>query len=91
VDKAGIFVVGCCVFGGMGTYDYELELLDDQSQAGNGPEKGHNRYNLWPRFINYFADLFKYSFKKTLLNVLCVLNIYDKNNTCKNVIFRLKN
>lgn len=33
VDRAGIFVVGCCVYGGMGTYDYELELLDDQTAA----------------------------------------------------------
>lgn len=31
VDRAGIFIVGCCVYGGMGTYDYELELLDDQN------------------------------------------------------------
>ena len=31
VDRPGIFIVGCCVYGGMGTYDYELELLDDQN------------------------------------------------------------
>ena len=40
VDRPGIFIVGCCVYGGMGTYDYELELLDDQNggiekEAGN--------------------------------------------------------
>ena len=36
VDRAGIFVVGCCVYGGMGTYDYELELMDDQTGGSTG-------------------------------------------------------
>ncbi len=36
MDKPGVFVVGCCVYGGMGTYDFELELLDDQSTGGAG-------------------------------------------------------
>ena len=39
VDRPGIFIVGCCVYGGMGTYDYELELLDDQN-GGNEKEGG---------------------------------------------------
>ncbi len=33
VDKPGIFIVGCCVYGGMGSYEYELELLDDQNSS----------------------------------------------------------
>uniref|UniRef100_A0A0K2UH48 RCR-type E3 ubiquitin transferase n=1 Tax=Lepeophtheirus salmonis TaxID=72036 RepID=A0A0K2UH48_LEPSM len=33
VDKSGIFIAGCCVYGGTGTYDYQLELLDDQSNS----------------------------------------------------------
>ncbi len=35
VDRSGIFIVGCCVYGGTGTYDYELELLDDQSSGSD--------------------------------------------------------
>eukprot|EP00094_Tigriopus_californicus_P010528 TCALIF_10156-PA protein Name:"Similar to MYCBP2 E3 ubiquitin-protein ligase MYCBP2 (Homo sapiens)" AED:0.02 eAED:0.04 QI:14/0.77/0.5/1/0.88/0.8/10/0/4914 len=31
VDKPGIFIMGCCVFGGTGSYTYELELLYDQT------------------------------------------------------------
>eukprot|EP00095_Tigriopus_kingsejongensis_P005847 maker-scaffold697_size109876-snap-gene-0.24 protein:Tk05847 transcript:maker-scaffold697_size109876-snap-gene-0.24-mRNA-1 annotation:"e3 ubiquitin-protein ligase mycbp2 isoform x1" len=38
VDKSGIFIVGCCVYGGSGSYTYELELLDDQT--GNDKELG---------------------------------------------------
>ena len=38
VDRAGIFIVGCSVYGGMGTYEYELELLDDQTPSAL-PEK----------------------------------------------------
>ena len=38
VDRAGIFIVGCSCYGGMGTYEYELELLDDQSPSAL-PEK----------------------------------------------------
>ncbi|CAB4068655.1 MYCBP2 [Lepeophtheirus salmonis] len=33
MDKSGIFIAGCCVYGGTGTYDYQLELLDDQSNS----------------------------------------------------------
>lgn len=28
---------GVCVYGGVGTYEYELELLDDQNSGGNDP------------------------------------------------------
>lgn len=31
VDRPGIVVAGVCVYGGVGTYEYELELLDDVS------------------------------------------------------------
>lgn len=31
VDKPGIFIMGCCVYGGTGSYTYELELLYDQT------------------------------------------------------------
>ena len=41
VDRPGIFIVGCCVYGGMGTYEYELELLDDQSTSAVSNEKDH--------------------------------------------------
>lgn len=33
VDRPGIVVAGVCVFGGAGTYEYELELLDDVSRS----------------------------------------------------------
>ncbi len=42
VDKPGIFIAGCTVYGGMGTYDFELELLDDQSQGGGGANAAAN-------------------------------------------------
>uniref|UniRef100_A0A1B6EGK8 PHR domain-containing protein n=1 Tax=Clastoptera arizonana TaxID=38151 RepID=A0A1B6EGK8_9HEMI len=35
VDKPGVVIAGVGVYGGVGTYDYELELLDDQSNSGN--------------------------------------------------------
>ncbi|XP_063236464.1 E3 ubiquitin-protein ligase MYCBP2 isoform X2 [Bacillus rossius redtenbacheri] len=37
VDRPGVVVAGVCVYGGLGNYEYELELLDDQSNAGNDP------------------------------------------------------
>ncbi|GLH12984.1 Probable E3 ubiquitin-protein ligase HERC2 [Gryllus bimaculatus] len=33
VDRPGVVIAGVCVYGGAGTYEYELELLDDQSSA----------------------------------------------------------
>ena len=38
VDRSGIFIVGCCVYGGMGSYEYELELLDDHGAAAADKE-----------------------------------------------------
>ncbi|KAL5012682.1 hypothetical protein ScPMuIL_011233 [Solemya velum] len=37
VDKAGIVIAGVCVYGGGGQYDFEVELLDDQSDGLNDP------------------------------------------------------
>ncbi|CAH1777009.1 unnamed protein product [Owenia fusiformis] len=34
VDRSGIMIAGVCVYGGGGSYDYQLELLDDQSSGG---------------------------------------------------------
>jgi hypothetical protein len=58
VDRSGIFIVGCCVYGGTGTYDYELELLDDQS---SGSDKVFT-YNEIPLDLNHAfeADSVKY-------------------------------
>ena len=36
VDKPGILVAGVCVYGGVGQYNYELELLDDVSTFNRG-------------------------------------------------------
>jgi hypothetical protein len=33
VDRSGVVIAGVCVYGGVGTYEYELELLDDVSIA----------------------------------------------------------
>ncbi|XP_043286736.1 E3 ubiquitin-protein ligase MYCBP2 isoform X2 [Venturia canescens] len=37
VDRSGIVVAGVGIYGGAGVYNYELELLDDQNNAGNDP------------------------------------------------------
>ncbi|KAK0177732.1 hypothetical protein PV328_001750 [Microctonus aethiopoides] len=37
VDRAGIVVAGVAIYGGIGMYNYELELLDDQNNTGNDP------------------------------------------------------
>ncbi|KAG0697769.1 E3 ubiquitin-protein ligase MYCBP2 [Chionoecetes opilio] len=36
VDRPGIVVAGVCVFGGVGTYDYEVEILDESGGGGGG-------------------------------------------------------
>ena len=43
VDRAGVLVSGASVFGGVGTFDYELELLHDQSTG----EKESNQSQRW--------------------------------------------
>ncbi|XP_015122961.1 E3 ubiquitin-protein ligase MYCBP2 isoform X2 [Diachasma alloeum] len=37
VDKPGIVVAGIGIYGGVGVYNYELELLDDLNNTGNEP------------------------------------------------------
>lgn len=37
VDRAGIVVAGVAIYGGVGMYNFELELLDDQNNTGNDP------------------------------------------------------
>ncbi|XP_076385847.1 MYC binding protein highwire isoform X12 [Megachile rotundata] len=37
VDRPGIVIAGVGIYGGIGMYDYELELLDDQNNTGNDP------------------------------------------------------
>ncbi|XP_076623337.1 MYC binding protein highwire isoform X2 [Colletes latitarsis] len=37
VDRPGIVITGVGIYGGVGVYDYELELLDDQNNTGNDP------------------------------------------------------
>lgn len=29
VDRPGVAVAGVCVYGGVGTYDYEVEIMDE--------------------------------------------------------------
>ena len=36
VDRSGVVIAGVCVYGGLGTYEYELELLDDVSRGALG-------------------------------------------------------
>lgn len=40
VDRPGIVVAGVCVFGGVGTYDYEVEILDESGGGGNAGGSG---------------------------------------------------
>ena len=47
VDRPGIFIVGTCVYGGMGTYEYELELLDDQSSGITEKVDSHSSQQRW--------------------------------------------
>merc|ERR1719481_480050 len=42
VDKAGVLISGATVYGGVGSFDYELELLHDQS-AGSEKEGGQTQ------------------------------------------------
>ncbi|XP_074101339.1 MYC binding protein highwire isoform X2 [Cotesia typhae] len=37
VDRPGIVIAGVGIYGGVGMYNYELELLDDQNNTGNDP------------------------------------------------------
>jgi len=43
VDRAGVLIAGSTVYGGVGSFDYELELLHDQSSG----EKDSNQSQRW--------------------------------------------
>ena len=48
VDRPGIMIAGAGVYGGVGTFDYELELLQDQSSSDkqfNGDKEKDNSQN----------------------------------------------
>ena len=52
MDKPGILIVGCTVYGGTGTYDFELEMFEDQQdKAGVGDKSkkilGHFETKGW--------------------------------------------
>ena len=40
MDKPGILIVGCTVYGGTGTYDFELEMFEDQQDKAGVGDKG---------------------------------------------------
>ncbi|XP_052792731.1 E3 ubiquitin-protein ligase MYCBP2-like isoform X2 [Mya arenaria] len=44
VDKPGIVIAGICLYGGDGAYNYELELLDEQS---SGAQNDPNHAQRW--------------------------------------------
>ncbi|XP_048488841.1 E3 ubiquitin-protein ligase MYCBP2 [Plutella xylostella] len=41
VDRSGVMLAGVCVYGGLGTYEYELELLHDVRQIHAGTDEGN--------------------------------------------------
>ncbi|KAL4230611.1 E3 ubiquitin-protein ligase mycbp2 [Mactra antiquata] len=43
VDKPGIVIAGVCLYGGEGAYNYELELLDEQSNGGQNADPSHTQ------------------------------------------------
>ncbi|XP_053398701.1 E3 ubiquitin-protein ligase MYCBP2-like isoform X4 [Mercenaria mercenaria] len=45
VDKPGIVIAGICLYGGEGGYNYELELLDEQSGAQNADPSHTQRWH----------------------------------------------
>ena len=49
VDRPGVMITGAGVYGGVGTFDYELELLSDQSSAGGqaAAEKDSTQSQRW--------------------------------------------
>ena len=49
VDRPGVMITGAGVYGGVGTFDYELELLSDQSSAGgqSAAEKDSTQSQRW--------------------------------------------
>ncbi|ESO93790.1 hypothetical protein LOTGIDRAFT_153260, partial [Lottia gigantea] len=43
VDRSGILIAGVCVYGGGGSYTYEVELLDEQQSEGGGSDLSHTQ------------------------------------------------
>ncbi|KAB7503617.1 E3 ubiquitin-protein ligase MYCBP2 [Armadillidium nasatum] len=41
VDRHGIMIAGVCVYGGVGTYDYEVELMDEKGVNNPGGDGAH--------------------------------------------------
>ncbi|CAL4105683.1 unnamed protein product, partial [Meganyctiphanes norvegica] len=46
VDRPGIVIAGVCVYGGVGTYDYELEFMDESGGAAADASHTLERWNV---------------------------------------------
>ncbi|XP_069950165.1 E3 ubiquitin-protein ligase MYCBP2 isoform X3 [Cherax quadricarinatus] len=46
VDRPGIVIAGVCVYGGVGTYDYEVEVMDESGGGGQDPSHTLERWNV---------------------------------------------
>ncbi|XP_037787011.1 E3 ubiquitin-protein ligase MYCBP2-like isoform X1 [Penaeus monodon] len=46
VDRPGIVIAGVCVYGGVGTYDYEVELMDESGGGGQDPSHTMERWSV---------------------------------------------
>ncbi|XP_064119634.1 E3 ubiquitin-protein ligase MYCBP2-like isoform X5 [Macrobrachium nipponense] len=46
VDRPGIVIAGVCVYGGVGTYDYELEVMDESGGGGQDPSHTLERWSV---------------------------------------------
>ena len=44
VDRPGIVIAGVCIYGGVGVYDYEVELMDE---SGGGGQDGSHALERW--------------------------------------------
>lgn len=43
VDRVGVVIAGVVIYGGLGHYEYELELLEDQSSVGGAESHAHTQ------------------------------------------------
>lgn len=46
MDRPGIVIAGVCVYGGVGTYDYEVELMDESGGGGQDPSHTMERWSV---------------------------------------------
>lgn len=46
VDRPGIVIAGVCVYGGVGTYDYEVEIMDESGGGGQDPSHTLERWSV---------------------------------------------